>query len=83
MMTNGSAKPCQRTKTDSPREGFTLSQSGASPAGAPARGGRPELENYTPVNIGNGLYCDNGEGVAATPLPYPLNDKDTHEMSKL
>ena len=36
------------------------------------RRGRPELESYTPVNIENGLYRDNGEGVAATPLPYPL-----------
>src|SRR5208283_1033714 len=36
--------------------------------------GRPELESYTPVNIGNGPYRDNGEGVAATPLPYPLSD---------
>ena len=33
------------------------------------------MENYTPVNIGNGLYCDNGEGEAATPLPYPLTDE--------
>src|SRR2546428_7464892 len=38
----------------------------------PARRGRPELEGDTPVNIENGLYRDNGEGVAATPLPYPL-----------
>jgi hypothetical protein len=35
-------------------------------------GGRPESETDTPVNIGNGPYRDNGEGVAATPLPYPL-----------
>jgi len=34
-------------------------------------GGRPELESDTPVNIGNGPYRDNGEGVAATPLSYP------------
>ena len=26
--------------------------------------GRPERENRTPVNIGNQLYRDNGEGVA-------------------
>jgi hypothetical protein len=39
-----------------------------------ASGGRPESETDTPVNIGNGPYCDNGEGVAARPLPYPLND---------
>jgi hypothetical protein len=30
------------------------------------------MEIDTPVNIENGLYRDNGEGVAATPLPYPL-----------
>ena len=34
--------------------------------------GRPESETDTPVNIENGLYRDNGEGVAARPLPYPL-----------
>src|SRR5438874_11088801 len=34
--------------------------------------GRPEPENGTPVNMGNRLHRDNGEGVAATPLPYPL-----------
>jgi len=37
-----------------------------------ASGGRPESETDTPVNIGNGPYRDNGEGVAARPLPYPL-----------
>ena len=37
-----------------------------------AGGGRPESETDTPVNIGNGPYRDNGEGVAARPLPYPL-----------
>ena len=36
------------------------------------RRGRPEPENGTPVNMENGLHRDNGEGVAATPLPYPL-----------
>jgi len=36
------------------------------------RGGRPEPKIRTPVNMENGLHCDNGEGVAATPLPYPL-----------
>jgi hypothetical protein len=30
----------------------------------PCLWGRPERESRTPVNIGNGLYCDNGEGVA-------------------
>src|SRR6266545_5334849 len=39
-----------------------------------ASGGRPESETDTPANIGNGPYRDNGEGVAATPLPYPLED---------
>jgi len=39
-----------------------------------ASGGRPESETDTPVNIGNGPYCDNGEGVAARPPPYPLSD---------
>ncbi len=34
-------------------------------------GGRPEPERGTPVNMENGLHRDNGEGVAATPLPYP------------
>src|SRR5438477_4948744 len=34
--------------------------------------GRPEPESGTPVNMENRLHCDNGEGVAATPPPYPL-----------
>ena len=34
-----------------------------------ASGGRPESETDTSVNIGNGPYRDNGEGVAATPPP--------------
>ena len=41
-------------------------------------GGRPESETDTPVNIGNGPYRDNGEGVAATPLPYPLRGEGEH-----
>src|SRR5262245_55078126 len=42
----------------SPKRGFRLD------------GGRPERERCTPANIGNGPYCDNGEGVAMpTPLP--------------
>ena len=55
-----------------PRGGFTLSHSGASGKEFVAHRGRPESEIDTPVNIENGLYRDNGEGVAATPLPYPL-----------
>ena len=47
----------------------------SEPGRLPARGGRPESETDTPVNIENGLYRDNGEGVAATPLPYPLRYK--------
>ena len=34
--------------------------------------GRPEPESGTPVNMENRLHRDNGEGVAATPPPYPL-----------
>jgi hypothetical protein len=37
-----------------------------------ASGGRPESETDTPVNIGNGPYRDNGDGVAAATPPYPL-----------
>jgi len=55
-----------------PTGGFTLSKTGADDEVNVARRGRPESESYTPVNIGNGPYRDNGEGVAATPLPYPL-----------
>ena len=40
-----------------------------------ASGGRPESETDTPANIGNGPYRDNGEGVAARPLPYPLGPR--------
>ena len=36
--------------------------------------GRPEPESGTPVNMENRLHRDNGEGVAATPPPYPLED---------
>ncbi len=40
------------------------------------------MESYTPVNIVNGPYRDNGEGVAATPLPYPLDDDDDVPWSR-
>ena len=40
-------------------------------AAANVCGGRPEPERGTPVNMENELHRDNGEGVAATPLPYP------------
>ena len=55
-----------------PHGGFTLSTFGAHDGGTVTRRGRPESETDTPVNIGNGPYRDNGEGVAETPLPYPL-----------
>ena len=55
-----------------PHGGFTLSRIGAADGANVIRRGRPESETDTPVNIENGLYRDNGEGVAATPLPYPL-----------
>ena len=62
------SKNGQRT----PHGGFTLSRIGAADGANVTRRGRPESETDTPVNIENGLYRDNGEGVAATPLPYPL-----------
>ena len=40
--------------------------------------GRPERESRTPVNMGNEPHRDNGEGVAATPLPYPLLTSRTY-----
>ena len=43
-----------------------------TPRKGPSLWGRPERERRTPGNIGNQPYCDNGEGVAAWPLPYPL-----------
>jgi hypothetical protein len=66
------AKPCVRTLNRLPTVGFTLSTFGAADGGTVIGGGRPESEIDTPVNIGNRPYRDNGEGVAATPLPYPL-----------
>jgi len=71
-MRTAHAKPCQRTADELPTGGFTLSKFGACDRVLVAGGGRPELEIYTPVNIGNRPYRDNGEGVAPTPLPYPL-----------
>jgi len=64
----------KRTLGGLPTGGFTLSEIGAGDAGHVVGGGRPELESNTPVNIGNRPYRDNGEGVAATPLPYPLEN---------
>ncbi|MGH7868019.1 MAG: hypothetical protein ACREP9_10430, partial [Candidatus Dormibacteraceae bacterium] len=55
-----------------PHGGFTLSKFGAADGGTVGGRGRPEREIRTPVNMGNGPHRDNGEGVAATPLPYPL-----------
>ena len=71
-MRTAHAKPCQRTVHELPTGGFTLSKFGARDRVLLAGWGRPELESYTPVNIGNRPYRDNGEGVAPTPLPYPL-----------
>jgi hypothetical protein len=73
-MRTASAQPYQRTSDALPTGGFTLSKIGACGGAAIAGGGRPESETDTPVNIENGLYCDNGEGVASRPLPYPLGD---------
>src|SRR5207249_7621439 len=42
--------------------------------------GRPEPESGTPVNMENRLHRDNGEGVAATPPPYPLDGRGRHEV---
>ena len=57
-----------------PHGGFTLSKIGVGDAGQRRPRGSPGVETYTPVNIGNRPYRDNGEGVAARPLPYPLRE---------
>ena len=63
--------PCHRTRYGLPPGGSLCPKTES--AARPCRiWGRPESEIGTPVNIGNGPYRDNGEGVAATPLPYPL-----------
>ena len=80
-MRTAHAKPCQRTADELPTGGFTLSKFGARDRVLVAGGGRPELEIYTPVNIGNGPYRDNGEGVAATPLPYPTSGRSDSRIS--
>jgi hypothetical protein len=59
-------------RTDSPPGGSLCPKSEPATGDAVVGRGRPEMEIDTPVNIENGLYRDNGEGVAATPLPYPL-----------
>ena len=51
--------------------GGSLCPNGATTSGAGHRGGRPVPERGTPVNMENRLHRDNGEGVVATPLPYP------------
>ena len=43
-----------------------------TPGKGPTLWGRPERERRTPENIGDKPYCENGEGVANAPLPYPL-----------
>src|SRR5947208_13068350 len=58
-------------RTDSPR-GVHSVQNRSESGRRPARGGRPESESNTPVNIEDGLYRDNGERVVATPPSYPL-----------
>jgi len=57
---------------DSPRRGSLCPNSEPLTGATVTGGGRPESDIDTPVNIGNRPYRDNGEGVAATPLPYPL-----------
>src|SRR5437867_13352595 len=72
-MRTAQATPCQRTVDGLPTGwGSLCPKSEPATRVTVAGGGRPESEIDTPVNIGNGLYRDNGEGVAATPLPYPL-----------
>ena len=63
-MRNGLAKPCQRTLDGFPTGGVHSVQNRSESGRTPARGGRPESESDTPVNIENELYRDNGEGVA-------------------
>jgi hypothetical protein len=69
------AKPCQRTQDRFPTGGSLCPKSESATRDSAANGGRPELKTYTPVNIGNGPYRDNGKGVAARPLPYPLGQQ--------
>ncbi len=59
-------------RTDSHQAGSLCPKSERLTREHVTRGGRPEPENGTPVNMENGLHRDNGEGVAATPLLYPL-----------
>ncbi len=69
------AKPSPRTSHGLLTGGFTLSKIGAADGANVIGGGRPESAIDTPVNIGNRPYGDNGEGVAETPLPYPLEQR--------
>jgi hypothetical protein len=61
-MRNGISQAMSKERrTNSPRAGFTLSPNGSELGWRPTRGGRPESESDTPVNIENRLYRDNGE----------------------
>jgi len=73
-----SAKPpmknlCQSTRTGLPVGGALSVRHRSDAAGARRRGGRPERERRMPVNMENQLHCDNGEGAALRPPPYPLD----------
>src|SRR5438093_249489 len=73
VMRTAHAKPCQRTVDGLPAGwGSLCPKSEPATRQIVAGWGRPESEIDTPVNIGNGPYRDNGEGVAPMPLPYPL-----------
>ena len=54
-----------------PHGGVHSVQTERREAGLLGRWGRPVPERGTPVNMEKRLHCDNGEGVVATPLPYP------------
>ena len=63
--------PCQRSFNGLPTGGVHSVPTERMAAVAAVRWGRPVPERGTPVNMENRLHRDNGEGVAATPLPYP------------
>ena len=82
-MRTAHAKPCQSTVNGLPPGGSLCPTSESAAQVSDAEGGRPESETDTPVNIGNGPYRDNGEGVAATPLPYPLRGEGRESSGEM
>ena len=74
-MKTASAKAMSKNPARTPHGGGSLCPNSERARRSLTRGGRPESESDTPVNIENRLYRDNGEGVARRFRITPLQPR--------